>query len=96
MERATKDNLKKTLTGESSITVLLLRWFLIGFLELGLTDGHNIVVADVTTPKPLSLTVKFVDNMEWTLALSLFIIMLFIVCDCVVQNASESAAGCKK
>ena len=32
--------------------------------ELGLTDGHNIVVADVTTPKPLSLIVKFVDNME--------------------------------
>ena len=33
-------------------------------LELGLTDGHNIIVADVTTPKPLSLTVKFVDSME--------------------------------
>lgn len=33
-------------------------------LELGLTDGHNVVVADVTTPKPISLTVKFVDNME--------------------------------
>ena len=32
--------------------------------ELGLTDGHNVVVADVTTPKPLTLTVKFVYDME--------------------------------
>ena len=32
--------------------------------ELGLTDGHNVVVADATTPKPLTLTLKFVDDME--------------------------------
>ena len=70
MERATKDNLKKTMTGELSVIIIpsmqtnVLFSSIIIILELGLTDGHNVVVADVTTPKPISLTVKFVDNME--------------------------------
>lgn len=33
-------------------------------LELGLQDGHEIVVADVTTPKPVSLAIKYIDKME--------------------------------
>lgn len=33
--------------------------------ELGLEDDHEIVVADVTTPKPVTLTVKFIYSMEW-------------------------------
>ena len=38
--------------------------FYVSFLELGLTDGHSVVVADVTTPKPLTVMVKFVYDME--------------------------------
>lgn len=34
------------------------------FLELGMEDGHEIVVADVTTPKPVTLTIKYIYNME--------------------------------
>lgn len=33
-------------------------------LELGLEDRHEIVVADVTTPKPVSLTIKYIYKME--------------------------------
>jgi len=28
-------------------------------LDLGVTDGHEVVVADATTPKPISLVVKY-------------------------------------
>ena len=33
-------------------------------IDLGIEDGHQIVVADVTTPKPVTLTIKYVYNME--------------------------------
>lgn len=32
--------------------------------ELGIDDGHQIVVADVTTPKPVTLSIKYIYNME--------------------------------
>ena len=28
-------------------------------LDLGVSDGHEVVVADATTPKPISLVVKY-------------------------------------
>ena len=46
------------------IMSILLYHFHVFFIELGLTDGHTVVVADVTTPKPLTLTVKFLYDME--------------------------------
>ena len=33
-------------------------------LDLGVSDGHEVVVADATTPKPISLVVKFTQKME--------------------------------
>ena len=33
-------------------------------LDLGVTDGHEVVVADATTPKPISLVVKYTQKME--------------------------------
>ena len=34
--------------------------------ELGIVDGHEVIVADSTTPKPIIVTIKFTYNMEWT------------------------------
>ncbi len=36
------------------------------FTDLGLQDDHEIVVADATTPKPISLCIKLIDSMEQT------------------------------
>ena len=33
-------------------------------LDLGVSDGHEVVVADATTPKPISLVVKYTQKME--------------------------------
>lgn len=33
-------------------------------LDLGITDGHDLTIADVTSPKPIIVTVKLVANME--------------------------------
>lgn len=32
--------------------------------DLGISDGHEIVVADTTTPKPISVLIKYTYNME--------------------------------
>ena len=32
--------------------------------DLGVSDGHEVVVADATTPKPISLVVKYTHKME--------------------------------
>jgi hypothetical protein len=33
-------------------------------IDLGMEDGHQVVVADVTSPKPVTLTMKYIYNME--------------------------------
>ena len=32
--------------------------------DLGVSDGHEVVVADATAPKPISLVVKYTQKME--------------------------------
>ena len=34
------------------------------FPDLGIMDGHEIVVADVTTPRSICIIVKFTYNMD--------------------------------
>lgn len=34
------------------------------FPDLGIVDGHEIVVADVTTPRSIAIIIKFTYNMD--------------------------------
>lgn len=64
MKKVTEVNLSKTLNGNDSDDNIKLYNTTNYFPELGLEDGHEIVVADVTTPKPITLAIKFIYNME--------------------------------
>lgn len=64
MRKATELNLLKTLPGENTSLHVAIHCMCHIMLELGIEDGHQVVVADVTTPKPVTLTIKYVYNME--------------------------------
>ena len=34
------------------------------YLDLGISDCHEVVVADITSPKPITIVVKFTYGME--------------------------------
>lgn len=38
--------------------------FVLFCAELGITDNHEIIIADVTTPRPITVIVKYEYNME--------------------------------
>ena len=64
MKKVTEVNLSKTLSGNDYDNLMYSCLQLLMFSELGLEDGHEVIVADVTTPKPVTFSIKFIYNME--------------------------------
>lgn len=62
IEQATRGNLSKKLTGIAQSGRLGDLNF--NCVELGVTDDHEVTVADQTSPKSIIIKIKFTFNME--------------------------------